>query len=150
MKKQIQRNSREITDINTDYFFKYYGGSYFSLDNGDVIMTSPYVDNSGGRYSTSTGKFTIPVSGRYRFEIYFGGMFYTCHFQGRLLADGKQVEYFQYNNEGYNSSHRDDGWFSFERKFTAGQKVNFHVDYRYKDTLSSSTSFIQGQLIRKD
>ena len=133
IRNQIESNSDEISAINTDYFFRYYAGSFTNIEMGLIKMTDRYLDNSGGRYSTSTGEFTIPVNGRYRFFISI--LSYNSNsFYGRLLADGNEVEYFQYNHSYY-SGGTDQYWpasFSFERKFTSGQKVKFYIDYRYR------------------
>ena len=74
---------------------RHQGSDGFS---GDVVVltrisTSWDVWNTGGHYSTSTGKFTVPVDGVYYFE---GQLMTTGHSNGANIQDMLQL----YSNNG--------------------------------------------------
>jgi len=63
--------SGKLTQSNLVVFEAYYTGSNLSVNSGsNAGLTYNNVEQQGGtNYSTSTGKFTVPITGFYQFNL---------------------------------------------------------------------------------
>lgn len=79
------------TKQDTTVVFMALIGSDISLSNGDVVVFTKVQINIGGGYNLSTGVFTSPNTGYYKFDIHLLGQkdkeFYVCiKYRGKCVA----------------------------------------------------------------
>ena len=132
-------------------------------------MTYPSMDKSLGYYDSSTGTFTAPVDGRYKFDLHLAtGSDYDIYhmYTIKLQVDGRTMEKFQSYRTSYSDSTSMDGnadsnYYTTEIELKEGQVLRLYVSYSRQsyessggcintfDGSSVGCSYLQGKLIQR-
>ena len=96
--------------------------------------------NSGGHYSTSTGKYTVPYSGVYEFSVHLA--YYSSYIRFYIDVDNSPIDsHYDTNTDSpYRST-------TVLLELTAGQTVHIDADYGVQGSSSYLYSYFSGHLI---
>ncbi len=95
--------------------------------------------NYGSHYSTSTGKFTAPVSGMYLITSQLQGRKNSAEY--RLWVDGNNSVTFTFERDRQDSDGHVMGYTTIVLKLNAGQQVWIDPYFSGSNTLSGSATF---------
>jgi hypothetical protein len=143
----IQRGVRidslgRLTNAYTPFFYAERSGSaqtgYNAASQGDVVVIyNSAITNTGSHYSTSTGKFTAPVTGVYAF--FAGAYSSTMNFnQMWLVVNGSRGNGTDWNYGSGSVNFQVGHWII---KLSANDTVGFHP---YNGTVSSGSIDVNG------
>lgn len=122
-------------------------------------MTHGLPDNSRGSYDSATGKFTVPVHGRYQFQLFLATYTGNGDYSIALRVDGVSFDVMCGTYAMGTSAHEDSRSLISEIELDQGQVVDFYVQTAtdgmtgdhsvFPYGVQTGRSFIQGQLIKR-
>ena len=118
----IDTNGR-VTMPSQPSFFARRGGQ--NMTSGTVIFNQT-AHNIGNHYSTTTGKFTAPVAGRYLFATI--GMAQQDYFRGQIYLNGGGVTQYRTDHDGAQNLNYAQASVTVIYNLAANDTVHVHID----------------------
>ena len=120
-----------ITTTSIPAFLARYNGAATNLDTETWVFNSTSINdgyNNGGHYSTSNGRFTAPVAGRY--NIHFSTIVNTqaTNMTMQLQKNGSTLDQMHLSqDEGGWNTYRVFSWIKFRRKLWQKLKLQYQI-----------------------
>lgn len=146
----VNRASGIVTTPHQPSFFAYATGGDTTTADNTIIIFGATAHNTGGHYSTSTGRFTAPVTGVYAFHAQIWAKNGTGYSRAIFTVAGTQVTQNGFHPGTVSNSNDHSFQMSMVRSVSAGDAVDVRVNLgplTYYGGGAQSHTYFTGYLI---